>query len=168
MLSPDQSVTFGNHIRNNTDPTVVQDLADGNNNGLAEWYNQAATPSYWIFRSQVTAEELSNSIDLQDIADITSADSDRVLKMFQLRALNGNYFDGTDPRTRSAWDDVFSAASGDNSQQAIASLWRRLCTEVELIFALSSGAGTNGDPDVTGFEGSVSSDDVNEALLLTA
>jgi len=168
MLSPSQLVTFGNHIRNNPNPTVVQDLADGNNNGLADWYNQIATPDYWIFRSQVTADELSNSIDLQDVANITSADSDRVLKMFQLRALSDSPFDGTNPRTRSAWDDVFSAAAGDNSQQAIDSLWRRLCTEGELVFALLSGAGTNGDPDVTEFEGSLNSNDVTDALSLTA
>ena len=147
-----------------TQPGGDLENVGGDNTGITNYYN---TPgNVWVFRSKVTTGELSNSIDLQDIVDITSADSDRVLKMFTIRASNGGSFDGRDLRTRSAWNDVFSAAAGDKSQQAIALLWQQIATNCEDLFLLSTGPGIESDPDTTSFEGSIDIDDVRAMRAL--
>lgn len=138
--------------------------AAGDNTGITAYYNSPGI--VWIFRSKVSTAELSDAIDLQDIANITAADSDRVIKMFTIRQANGGNFNGRDPRTRSAWSDVFSTAAGDNSQQAIIALWRQLATNCEDLFLLSTGAGTNPDPDTTSFEGLITIDDIRAMRAL--
>lgn len=43
-MDQDQLVTFGNHIRNNTNQDVIDALAAGNNVAIAAWYNGDASP----------------------------------------------------------------------------------------------------------------------------
>lgn len=164
-LTQAQLQTLKTDILANTDPEVIAALAAGSNNAIADWYNQLASPSYWLYRSGVSAEELSNAINLQNMADITAADSDRVMKLFNLRTFNGGEFHGDVESDRTAWDDVFSAAAGDESQQAIAALWQRTGTYAEQVFSLGTGTGADAaNADTTSFQGLLSSNDVIAAL----
>ena len=164
-LTPAQETTFKTHIEANADPVVIQAILDGNHGNIAAWYNLDAVPDYWIFRKTVSAKELSDAINLQNIADITTADSDRVVKFFQIRSFDGGSFNGESMSDRTAWDDVFSAAAGDESQQAIALLWKRISNNFETVFALSTGVGSNADPDTTVIQGSTSASEVTSALV---
>ena len=163
-LTPAQETTFKTHIEANADATVIAALAAGAHNAIADWYNLNAVPDYWIFRKTVSAKELSDAINLQNIADITTADSDRVVKFFQIRSFDGGAFSGESLSDRTAWDDVFSVAAGDESQQAIALLWQRIANNFETVFALSTGVGSNADPDTTSLQGSISTNEVSSAL----
>lgn len=162
-LTPAQLTTLKADIQGNTDPTVVQALADGNIGGVANWYNQDASPDYWIFRRDVEANEVRDVIDVQDMADITDTDRSRAIDILAIRAETG--FSGENARDRSAFDDVFSAAAGDNSQQAINALWTRLATNGEKVFKLDTGTGaTAGAADTTDWQGNLSVSDINNAL----
>ena len=168
-LTPSQLTDLKTDIQGNSNQTVIDALAAGDVGAIAGFYNLGASPDYWIFKNEVPASELSQAIDLQDMVDITAADKDRVLAMFEIRTLanpDDAVFHGDDPRTRSAWDDVFSAASGDNSQQAINALWTRVATNAEKVFSLSTGSGANkNNADTTSWQGTLTHQDVSAALM---
>ncbi len=160
-LTPSQLTTWKADIE--TNPDVAADLAAGNLRAISDYYNGDASPDYWIYRSSVPADEVRLSIDAQDIADITEADRGRCVDLLALRADVG--FSGGDARDRSAWDDIFSAANGDNSQQAIALLWARLASRVEKLLATGANTGASRAlADTAGFEGTVSPSAVRLAL----
>ena len=131
---------------------------------IRDAYNANASPDYWIFRQNIDESELRMAINPNDMVNITATDKDRALALLEIRRDVG--FDGTIQDVRDAWDDVFSAAAGDKSQQAIAALWRRLSTRGEKLFTLSTGAGTNADPDTTSFQGNITISDVLRAWAL--
>ena len=164
-MTPSELQTFADHMAANTDQTVIDALADGSNNVLLGWYNQTAVPDYWIYRATVPTSDVRDSINMQNLADITAADLDRVEAMLNIRSERG--FDGSDDSDRSAWDDVFSAAAGDESQQAIALLWARIALNVETVFKTSTGTGADrANADTTTFQGSASIQDVRGAVAL--
>ncbi len=164
-LTPAQLATFKTDIEANTDPAVVAGLANGDSSAIANWYNQNRSPDYWIFRNMVESNEVRDVIDAQNIADITDADRGRCVDLLAIRADRG--FNGEVLHDRSAWDDIFSAAAGNESQQAIAALWQRLATNAEHLFRLSTGTGADANnADTTGFQGNVTVSDVSQALAL--
>ena len=164
-LTDEQKTTLKADILAHTDPVVVQALSDGANGVIADWYNLDAVADFWIFRRNVTAKEVSDAINLKNMVDITAADSDRVVKIFQLRSFDGGEFHGDVASDRTAFDDAFSAAAGDESQQAIAALWQRLATNAEKLYSLSTDTGaTSATADTTAFQGSLSHVDIQQAL----
>jgi len=162
-LNASQQVLFKVDILASTDPIIIQGLADGNHGVIAQRYNESVVPDYWIFRELVPSDEIRDAIDAQNIADITSADRGRVVDLLTIRQERG--FSGADARDRSAWDDIFSTAAGDESQQAILVLWTRLATIAERAFALLTDTGVSAaTADTTSFQGNLSSLDVTNAL----
>lgn len=150
-------------IEANTEPTVINALAAGDAGAIANWYNLAASPDYYLFKETVSSDEIRDLIDAQNIADITDADRGRCVDLLAIRADRG--FSGANARDRSAWDDIFSAATGDESQQAIAAYWTRLATNAEKVFSLATGSGANAaNADTTSWQGSLRHQDVSAAL----
>ena len=162
-LTSGQLTTLKADILANTDPAVIQALADGNDGAVAEWYNLDAAPDYWIFRDLVPSDEVRDAIDAQNIADMTSADRDRTVLLLGIRSDRG--FSGANTRDRSAWDDIFSTAAGDESQQAILALWSRAASNTEKVFVLGTNTGaTSALADTTSFQGDITFRDVRDAL----
>lgn len=161
-LTPAQLTTFKADLDANTNQVIIDALAIGNNNGIVDWYNLDASPAFTVYKNLVPLDEVSNAIELDDVANITSADSDRLIKFYALRP-EGVFANKASDRV--GFDDVFSAAAGDDSQQALIALWKKLATNIEKLFA--AGTGTDGDPAVMGFEGPVSLQDVRDAIALS-
>ena len=162
-LSPTQLTQLKTDILANTDQQVVDGIANGDFGSIASWYNENASPDYFIYRDAVSSNEVRDVIDAQNIADITDADRGRCVDLLAIRAERG--FSGESATDRSAWDDIFSAASGDESQQAINALWSRLATNAEKVFSLSTGSGANAaNADTTEWQGYLSFAEVNNAL----
>lgn len=162
-LTNTQLQTLKTDIQANVDATVVQALADGNIGAVKDWYNQTASPDYYIYRDKVESEEIRDAINANNIVNITTADLERTQALLEIRAERG--FSGADVDDRAAWDDVFSATAGDQSQQAIAALWSRLATNAEKVFALSTGNGAAAaTADTTEWQGTLSLTDVSNAL----
>lgn len=164
-LDASQLAAYKADILANTDPVIVQALSDGANNVITNWYNEDVSPDYWIYRDMVPTENVRDAINANDLVNITTADSDRVIKLLSVRQERG--FSGADADDRAAWDDVFSAAAGDKSQQAIAALWTRTATNIEKLFSLSTGSGVDAaNADTTSFQGAVTLQDTRDALAL--
>lgn len=158
-LSPAQLVTFKADIVSN--PEVAGDLSIGNNNGIRNWYNQDAVPDFIVYRTLVPLDEVHEAIELDDVANITNTNSDRLVKFLSIRP--GGVF-ASKVTDREGFDDIFSAAAGNDSQQALIALWKRLANNIEKLFA--TGTGSDGDPAIMSYEGIVSLQDVRNALAL--
>ena len=158
MFTTEQQAAIKADILANPDLDAFPNTVDGAF-GIKAAYDLVAVPDFFVYQD-VSAKEVSDAIHLDEIANITSADSDRVIKFFQIRSFDGGQFHGAEQSDRDAWDDVFSAAAGDASQQAIAALWRRLATRLEALFA--TGTGTNGDPAIMTLQ-TVSYQDIYDA-----
>ncbi len=164
-LTDAQLVTYKSHIDANTDPTVVQAVADGANNVITTYYDDESDPEYWIFRREVPMEEVRDAIDAMDIVTMQTADRDRMLALLEVRAERG--FSGESGNDILAWDDVFSSPLVDTSQQAIAALWTRVARNIETVFAQGTGTGADADnADVTTYQGGVTIEDTRKAMEL--
>ncbi len=163
-LSAAQLVTFKADLDANIAPVIVQALIDGTNIVIADWYNGDGSPDYWVFRKDlVSPEEIGAAIELDDLANMTTGDVNKLSAFFLMRP---GGFNGNAAADRAGFADVLSAAAADESQQAVAALWKRIANRVERLFVLSTGTGDSGDPDTLGYEGTIGRLDVAAALKL--
>ena len=158
-LTAAQLTTLKSDIEGNANQTVIDALAAGANNALADWYSGQASPDYWIFKDLVPIDEVSEAIDLDDIADMTTGDNEKLKTIYTIR--QGGVF-ASKLSDREGFDDIFSAAAGDDSQQALIALWKRLANELEVVYA--TGAGTNADPSTAPVQGACSLQNIRDAL----
>lgn len=61
-LTPQQTTTLAAHIRANTDPAVVQALANGQDNELARLYNLPASPAFPLWQSSASVDAIIDAI----------------------------------------------------------------------------------------------------------
>ena len=160
-LTTAQKTTLKADILANANQTVIDALAAGAHNAIAAWYNQLASPDFYVFRTLVPLAEVSAVIELDDVASMTAGDNEKLKTIFAIRQSGVFASKLTD---RAGFDDIFSAAAGDDSQQALAALWKRKATETEKLFASGAGVGTIGDPADAVFEGNVFSGEITSSL----
>lgn len=158
-LSAEQNTALKNDINANTDAGIIQALLDGNMGVIATFYNTQASPDYYIFQSNITPEEMGVVIELDDLADMTTGDVQKLTAFFLVRP---GGFNGENASDRAGFNDVFSTTAGDDSQQAVAALWQRLATYAEELFA--TGTGSLGSPATAGFTGFLTAAEINVAL----
>ncbi len=162
-LTPEQLVTFKADIDANTNATVIAARNAGNNRAISDWYSLDNADGHWVFKIVVPLEEVSRAIELDDVANMTTNDNEKLKTFFVIRPDGVFANKATD---RDGFDDIFSAAAGDDSQQALIALWKRLSTNIERLFATTPGAGTNADPATLVVEGGASLQDVRNAVAL--
>lgn len=166
-LDQSQLVTFGNHIRANTDQTVIDALAAGNLNAIRDWYNQDASPNFWVLLDQLEVDSAIEAIDWDTDYAAIKDDMSTFLLLFR----NGTYAT-RGPGARAALDNVFSGASA--SKSAILGVATRLATYAESLFAVTATGPGGGDGSAqaqsanTVFLGDVTAQDVDLALEETA
>jgi hypothetical protein len=173
-LTPAQLTTFKADIEANTDPVIVQALLDGAVGVIASWYNEGST--FWVWRPDVSAAEIGSAVNLKDLGNIISANSERITTAFTLVNSNGGQFHGDRTDHRAFFADMFSGANGATTRPIIRDAWQRLATEIEKLFATGTGTqatgeiddGTGvpaaGDPGELVFEGVINTNDVIAAL----
>ena len=157
-LTTAQLATLKADIIANTNQTVIDALAAGANNAIADWYS-ADTADYWVYRDLVPINEVSEAIELDDIANMTTGDNEKLKTFYVIR--QGGVF-ASKASDRTGFNDIFSAAAGDDSQQALIALWKRIANELEKLFA--TGSGTNGSPSTTAVIGDCTLQNVRDAL----
>jgi len=162
-LTDAQLATFKADIEGNTNQTVIDALASGANNVIAAWYSGDASPDYWVYKDLVPIDEVSAVIELDDVANMTTGDNEKLKTFYAIR--QGGVF-ASKESDRAGFDDIFSAAAGDDSQQALVALWKRLANELEKVFAVGSGAGTNGDPDTMAVVGDCTLQNIRDVMAL--
>ena len=157
-MTPEQDVVLAAAINADTDQRVIDALLINDMGSIANVYNEKASPDFWVYRTNVNADEVRREVRLADIAAMTATNKDRVLSFFTLR----EEFDGSNADTRDAFTDALGGAAGANSRNAIALLWTETARKAEKLFAV--GAGSTGSPATRGFVGTLSSYDIAHAL----
>lgn len=159
-LTPAQSQTLANAIKNSTDPMVVAALAVGNDggpNGLLEWCN--ANSTFVVWKTFVIKADVGKAFIASALAAITAGNNDK-LSSFALWNP-----DGVNPSridTRQFFDDIFSVAAGATTRAALLALWKRFATNAEKVFC--TGTGTDVTPGDVVFEGAVGITELSQAL----
>lgn len=114
---------------------------------IAKAYNTKAVPDFTLWKKFVPMGEVGTAMKNDDIADLTTADTNRLQVMGQY---SGGAFNASLADTRTGFDDIFSVAAAADTRASLAALWRRLATRGEKLFA--TGTGTNAAPATSAFE----------------
>lgn len=161
-LDPSLYTTLKTDIEANTDPTVIQALADRADNVIADWYN--GDSAFYVFKQGRQAlADVGDQMDGAELGNMTGANTDRLNNFFTMRPSG---IDGSRADNRAFFEDVFSGAGGAITRPKLGdagTFWSRLATFAEAVFA--SGTGTQGDPGTLGgFSGNLTANDVSMAL----
>jgi len=164
-LTNAQVATLATDIENNTNQTVIDALAAGNNNAIRDWYNEQASPNFWVLKNSISVDELVESLDWTG----EYADFKDDMPAIRLLLDNGTY--APQPvGAREALNAVFTGAG--NSKAAILGMATRTATNAEKLFAVSTTGpgGGNGSAQaqsaIPEVEGNITRDDVLAAVSL--
>jgi hypothetical protein len=127
----------------------------GNLEALAALYNANASPTFTVWKSNVSINAVGKAFNGSELAGLTTANQTRLQTIALYLA------DGVNPSiasNRAFFDDVFSGASGANTRAALLVLWKRAATRLEKLFA--TGTGSDASPGTLVIEGSLSPDDL--------
>jgi hypothetical protein len=119
---------------------------------IADAYNAAASPTYWVYKSVVSVGEVGDAMDANEVAGLTTANTSR-LQVFQQYAPVGFNFSVANRRV--GFTSVFSGAGGVNTRANLDALWRRAATFLEKLLATASSGNTGArgattNPDTLG------------------
>jgi len=149
-LLPSQYPQVKADILANPDLNVFPNNTDGAFE-IAKLYNLLANPGYIVWKTSVSIMEVGQAILNSDIANLTTANTNRLQTIGQY---SGGVFNPSRLDTRAGFEDIFSVASASGTRAALDSLWRRSATRLEKL--LASGSGTTASPSNLTFEGAVS------------
>lgn len=159
MLTESQLTTLKADIL--ADPILSEWAATGRMaQEIADEYNKLATPVYIVWRTKVTPEEWADAIigggGASQLDALTASKRDSLLWACSWP------LDPSKPEVRAALDDF--CGSQNNLKAAIQAEEKRSATRAEKLFAM--GTGTTASPATLTFEGFISYQDVEAALML--
>ena len=134
------------------DPTATNYWNNGNDTQLTEWFNTATTTVVW--KTAIPVREVGQAMRNQDISNLTTANTNRLLVMVQ-------YADGTfvpSDDLRAGFADVFGTSGAAPTRANLDTLWRRMATRAEK--TLATGTGTTQAPATLGWEGLINLYDI--------
>jgi hypothetical protein len=156
-MTPAQLSTLKAAILAETDPAFVAFRTVRNDDGMAAFYN-TSVPAFIVWKSSVTKNEVGKAFVASAMAAITAGNND---KLAAFAAYNETIYPSRADQ-RQFFDDIFSVAAGATTRAALLVLWKRSANRVEKLFA--TGTGSDASPGTLTFEGSISAQDVSDAL----
>jgi len=132
------------------DPTGNALLVAGNLEGLAAHLNGAASPTFTVWKSFVSKDDVAQKgFNPTELAGLTQLNTTRLQNL-------SDWFSTINPSqasVRQFFDDIFSGAGGVNTRAALLVLWKRLATRAERPFA--TGTGSDAVPGLIVSEGPI-------------
>ncbi len=125
---------------------------------IAAIYNTQASPNFTVWKTNVSIKEVGDNLVGTDLAGLTTANHTRLQTVAILST------DGINPSLadrRAFFDDIFSGAGGAATRAKLLTLWKRLATRVEKLYA--TGTGSDASPATLVVEGPISFQDVQTA-----
>lgn len=161
--------------------TQIKDVpnTDDGNIAIATWYSALASPSYWVWASNVTRSQLYNTTsDLATNWDWTTYRGQSVTEQGAWREMfMGDAVNFGQANIRAGIGKIFTGSAPQNAQRDhCLAVGRRVARRIEKLFAVvvssppantgnnsgdARGATTN--PDVMGYEGTINLNDVAAA-----
>lgn len=141
VLTQEQLVLLKNDIA--SQPELAGQFAQE----VADWYNVVTSPDWWVWRTDVSSDELYDAVfetngGLQ-LDALTASKRDSLFKLMD------RSFDASLPAARANIDDY--CGSQNNLKAALQAVQKRLATRAEKLF--SSGTGSSVSPATMTFEG---------------
>jgi hypothetical protein len=125
---------------------------------IAVAFNSPASPSFTVWKSNVSIEDTGQAFNGTELAGLTTANNTR-LQTIAHYLLNG--YNASLPDVRQMFNDIFSGAGGTVTRANLLVVWKRFATRGEKLYA--TGTGSDAVPATLVFEGSISPQDVNSA-----
>jgi hypothetical protein len=157
-LTPAQQATLKADIQADAAFNSLPQNSDGAF-AIAEAYKLLASPDWTVWKSNVTINEVGKKFNGSELAGLTTGNQTRLQTLAQYLAggVNPSLLDN-----RQFFDDVFSGAGGAVTRANLLILWKRLANRAEKLF--STGTGSNSAPATMTFEGTLSYQDVLQAM----
>lgn len=167
MLTTEQLQTLKVAILAETDAGFVAARTAGNNTLMAQFYAVEAAPTFYVWRKELSRHEIltgtsddSTTFAWAAGAYITRSQGER--DAFREMFNSSGSVDPSLAPIQAAFNDIFSGAGGAGNRAHITALSRRTVNRGERIFA--TGTGTKLAPGAAGYDGTLSSDDIRNAL----
>jgi hypothetical protein len=163
-MTPEQLATLRAAILAETDPEFVEYRTSGATGAMAGWFNEVASPAFVVFKRSVPVDDVGLTISYVALAAMTDANQGQLVRFTQL---NPTSFDPSKADIRSFFNNTFGGAlggAGQATRNAMEALYRRDALRGEKLFA--TGTGSFAAPANLVFEGTVSNDDIVQAINL--
>ena len=157
-LTNPQLQTLKAAIAAETDPTFVALRTANDSNGMADWYNGAST--FVVWRTNVTRDETGNAWLGTDVDGLSALNMQRLQLM--LATSTSGIFDMGRADRRAGFENPFGTNVNNRSRVAMRAVWKRTVNRIERLFA--TGTGSDANPGVLGFQGTVSADEIRTAI----
>ena len=164
-LDSTQCQTLSTDMQNNTNQTVIDALAAGDNVTLRDWYNGLASPDFWILKSEVPVDDIVAAMEWG--TEYATFKDDMEAISFLLS--NGTYAPQP-PNAREALSAVFAGATVTRSNILVTAT--RKASNAEKLFAVATTGPGGGDGSAQGtsaipiVEGDLTLDDIRCAVAL--
>jgi hypothetical protein len=142
-LTAAQLQVFATDIENNTNQTIIDALASGNNNAIRDWYNSEASPAFYIFVTSVTVDEVRHSLDWDEVLDSSTGLTELQRWGFETLLHNGTY-DPRDENNRNALVKIFPAGMS-NTRSAVLADATKLASYAQQLFSSAATGPAGGD-----------------------
>jgi hypothetical protein len=165
LLTDAQYTTLATDITVTNAAEFAAALAATDDQAIAAAYNLLASPSYWVWRTRVTAQEIYETVTADGTSwswtiyiarSVGERDAWR-----ELTSVTG-FINPSLPNTRQGVADIFSGAGGAAQRTHLLAIGRRPSRRIEKLSA--SGAGSTAAPSVMGAEGELTYRDVAHAV----
>lgn len=136
-------------------------LSTGNAIIIANGYNANASPDFTVYKTNVSINDVGKKMNGAELAGLTTANQTRLqtIALYLAGGVNPSLADN-----RAFFDDIFSGAGGTTTRANLLVLWKRLARRVEKLFA--TGTGSVASPATMVFEGTITPQEVIDAILL--
>lgn len=100
---------------------------------IADAYNLLASPSWIVWKTHVSINEVGKKFNGSELAGLTSLNNTRLqtLGLYLASGVNPSL-----PDNRQFFDDIFSGAGGTITRANLLALWKRSANRVEKLFLL--------------------------------
>lgn len=159
-LTTQQLQTLKAAILAETDQTFVQYRTDGNNGGMAAFYNAPASPAFVVWKTSASITDTGKQFVGSEWAGMTSANHTRLQTVAQWLA---NGYNPALADIRAMFDDIWSGAGGASTRTKLLAFWKRVAPATKAEKLLATGTGSDASPATLTFEGNLTADDIREA-----
>lgn len=158
-LTSAQLATLKAAIEAETDPAFVGYRTEGSMSSMSAWFNAPPPVPFVVWKSSVKIGDVGKAFNGSELAGLSSLNNTRLqtLGLYFAAGVNPSQTD-----VRAFFDDIFSGAGGALTRANLLALWKRQASRAEKLFA--TGTGTDAAPATLTFEGTLTSQDIIEAL----
>jgi hypothetical protein len=166
LAQPSMTLTEAQYAELKADILATPALTGLSDQAIADYYNELATPAFWVWRVSLTEKEVyeatveAASWSWSTFKAQTVQDRDAWASMWRPGAVNPSL-----KQTRDGWQAIFGGQGASQTQvNYLLALSRRQANRAEKLFATTPGVGSTADPAMLAFVGTLNQRDIAHAV----